>query len=91
MNSPDTGIQRPQKVEQKQPEGKSSKPKMEEHGPSSRASEDSLQDTSGQTDTCGKVSLGFVQYYCSISCKCQLFNNPLTLILKHAVAVLVGP
>ena len=63
MNSPDTKIQRPQKVDQKQPEGKSSKPKMEEHGPSFRAAEDSLLDRSGQTDTCGKVSLDFVQYY----------------------------
>ena len=66
MNSPDTGIQRPQKVKQKQSEepflfGKSSKPKMEEHGPSFSASEDNLQYASGQADTCGKVSLDFVQ------------------------------
>ena len=54
MNSPDIGSDQTKKLEQKQPEGT---PKMEEHGPSSSASEDSLQDTPGQTDTCGKVSL----------------------------------
>ena len=63
MNSPDTGIQQLQKVDEKQPEGpllfgKSSKPKMEEHGPSSSVAQDNIQHTSGQTDS--KVSLDFV-------------------------------
>ena len=57
-----SGIQRLKKVEQKQPEepflfGKSSKPKMEEHGPSFSAPEDSLQDASGQANTSGKVRI----------------------------------
>ena len=66
MNSPDTRIQQPKKVEQKQPEkqlfvGKSSKPKMEEHTPSFSTSEDSLQGASIPADTCSKVSQDFVQ------------------------------
>ena len=68
MNSPDTGIHQPNELEQKQPEGKSFRPKMEEHGPSSSASEGSLQHTPGQTDTCGKVSLDYVEYHANVNC-----------------------
>ena len=78
MNSPDTWIQQPKKVEQKQPEepflfGKSSKPKMEEHGPSFSAPEDSLQDASVQANTCGKVSLGGCAIMWSIKCQLHIY------------------
>ena len=63
MNSPDIGIDQPKKLERKQPEGR---PK--EHGPNSSASEDRLQDTPGQTDTCGKVSLDYVEYHANVNC-----------------------
>lgn len=63
MNSPDIGIDRPKKLERKRAEGR---PK--EHGPSSSDSEGSLQDTPGQTDTCGKVSLDYVEYHANVNC-----------------------
>lgn len=61
MNSPDTGIQQPKKVEQEQPENASlfGKPKMEEHDQS--LSEDSFHNTSGQVNTFSKVNMNCVQ------------------------------
>ena len=63
MNSSDTRIQQPKKVEQKQPEKQLfiGKPKMEEHTPSFSTSENSLQGASSPADTCSKVSQDFVQ------------------------------
>ena len=55
MNSPDSGVQRPKKLEQKS-HSFMANPNMEEHTPSLSGSEDGLQGASGQADTCGKVS-----------------------------------
>lgn len=69
-NSPDTRIQQPKEVEQKQPFlfGKSSKSKMEEHGPSFSASEDSNQYASDQADTHGKVRILCNKYQINVKC-----------------------
>ena len=68
MNSPDTGIQQPKKVEQEHPENTFlfGKPKTEAHDQS--LSENSFHDTSGQVNTFSKVNnsivvLCIVQYY----------------------------
>lgn len=53
VNSPDSTARGPKKIEQEQQNAK-------EDVPSFNVFEDSLQDASGQADSCGKVSLDFV-------------------------------